>query len=172
MTLAPDEIQERERLIVILRHGEAEDASGDKSDAERSLTAEGHAAMKQIARGLERALPRANAIYTSPLLRATQTAAWLARAYRARISVTTTDKLAPGATPSAFRELIDEIGAKRAILVGHEPDLSENLRALVGPVRVQLDKAACYAVRITADGASILEWLLPPRILRKLGELE
>ena len=172
MTLHPDEIQERERLIVILRHGEAEDASGDKSDAERSLTPDGHAAMKQIGRGLERALPRANAIYTSPLLRATQTAAWVARAYRSRINVTTTDKLAPGATPSEFRELIEEIDARRAILVGHEPSLSDNLRALVGPVRVQLDKAACYAVRITADGAAILEWLLPPRILRKLGEIE
>jgi len=39
-------------------------------DEDRSLTAEGHARMKQIARGLEQALPKANAIYSSPLLRA------------------------------------------------------------------------------------------------------
>ena len=73
-----------ERFIVLLRHGIAEDATPDKKDEDRGLTSEGHARMKQIARGLERALPKVQAIYSSPLLRAVQTALWVSKAYRSR----------------------------------------------------------------------------------------
>ncbi len=160
-----------ERFIILLRHGLAEEATADKKDEDRSLTAEGHARMKQIARGLEIALPKVTAIYTSPLLRAVQTALWVSKAYRSRAAVNTTDALAPGASRKDFLALIASIEARRAILVGHEPTLSDNLRALVGLGRsrsVELKKGGCYGVRLNADGTAVLEWMLPPRILRKL----
>lgn len=129
--------------------------------------------MKHIARGLERAMPRVDALYSSPLVRAQQTAMWVSKAYRARLEVNTTDALAPGASVDAFRALVDSIDEKRAIIVGHEPNLTEYLRALIGidaSRAVELQKGGCYGVRINADGAAVLEWLLPPRILLKLGE--
>ena len=173
MPRSEDDIQDRERFIILLRHGIAEDASAEKADEERSLTAEGHARMKQIARGLEQSFPRAGAIYSSPLLRATQTALWVSKAYRLRISVNTTDALAPGATTKEFLDLVASLDARRAIIVGHEPNLSENLRELVGlgaSRAIELKRGGCYGVRIRADGSAGLEWMLPPRILRKLGE--
>jgi phosphohistidine phosphatase len=160
-----------ERIIILLRHGIAEDRTPDKKDEDRGLTAEGHARMKQIARGLERALPKAGAIYTSPLLRAVQTALWVSKAYRSRAAVTTTDALAPSASKKDFLALVASIKDRRAILVGHEPTLSDNLRSLVGLGRsgsLELKKGGCYGVRLLADGTAVLEWMLPPRILRKL----
>lgn len=173
MPRSEDDIQDRERFIVLLRHGIAEDPSPEKADDERGLTAEGHARMKQIARGLEQSFPRAGAIYSSPLLRATQTALWVSKAYRLRISVNTSEALTPAATTAQFLELIASIDERRTIVVGHEPNLSENLRALVGlgeSRAIELKRGGCYGVRIRADGSAGLEWMLPPRILRKLGE--
>jgi phosphohistidine phosphatase len=161
-----------EKFIVLLRHGIAEDRSPDKKDEDRGLTAEGHARMKQIARGLAVALPKVGAIYTSPLLRAVQTSLWVSKAYRSRVGVTTTDVLAPGASKKDFLALIASMKERRAIFVGHEPNLTDNLRALLAIGRRQafeLKKGGCYGVRIGADGSAVLEWVLPPKILRRLG---
>lgn len=162
-----------ERFVILLRHGLAEEPSAEVKDEDRGLTAEGHARMKQIARGLERALPKAQAIYTSPLLRAMQTALWVSKGYRSRVNIETTDALAPGASKRQFLALIKSIQHSRVIIVGHEPNLTENLRSLTGLHEshgVELKKGGCYGVRVFADGKGLLEWLLPPRILRKLGE--
>lgn len=157
----------------MLRHGLAEEATPEKKDEDRSLTAEGHARMKQIARGLERALPKLEAIYSSPLLRAVQTSLWVSKAYRSRVKVNTVDALVPDAGPKELRALLDSIEERRVLIVGHEPNLTQNLRALVGlkpSDAIDLKKGGCYGVRLKADGTAVLEWLMPPRILRKLGE--
>jgi len=165
--------EQPDRFIILLRHGLAEERVAGKKDEDRGLTADGHGRMKRIARGLEIALPKVNAIYTSPLLRAVQSALWVSKAYRSRAAVNTTDALAPGASRKDFLALVASIQERRAILVGHEPSLTENLRALTGLGRspfAELKKGGCYGVRLTADGKNVLEWILPPRILRKLGE--
>jgi phosphohistidine phosphatase len=165
----------RERFLVLLRHGLAEDPTEGKSDEDRSLTPEGHARMKQIARGLETAFPKAQVIYASPLLRAVQTALWISKGYRSRVKVQTSDALIPGADPKEFAELVAGIKERRIILVGHEPNLTDNMMELVGLTATRqfdLKKGGCYGIRMYADGSALLEWLLSPRILRKLGERE
>jgi phosphohistidine phosphatase len=161
-----------ERFIVLLRHGIAEDASAEKKDEDRGLTREGHARMKEIARGLERVLPKAQAIYTSPLLRAVQTALWVSKGYKSRVTINTTDALAPGASAKELRAFLDSIAERRVVVVGHEPTLTRALGALTGVdvPRLELKKGGCYGVRVLGDGSATLEWLLPPRVLRKLGE--
>jgi phosphohistidine phosphatase len=169
-----DEVQS-DRFIVLLRHGIAEEKTADKADAERSLTSEGHARMKQIARGLERAFPKAQVIYASSLLRAKQTALWVSKGYRSRVKVNTSEALTPSASPHEFAEFVKGIKERRVIVVGHEPNLSENLAELVGingGARIELKKGGCYGVRLRSDGTAVFEWLLSPRILRKLGEEE
>jgi phosphohistidine phosphatase len=164
----------RDRFLVLLRHGIAEE-KGEKPDAERSLTPEGHARMKQIALGLERVFPKAQAIYSSPLLRAVQTALWVSKAYRSRIKVTNSDALAPDAGHQAFLAFIESIEERRIVLVGHEPSLTTNVLELVGlreGAAIDLKKGGCYGVRLKGDGGRALEWLLSPRVLRKLAETE
>jgi phosphohistidine phosphatase len=161
-----------ERFIVLLRHGIAEDASAEKKDEDRGLTSEGHARMKEIARGLANALPKAQVIYTSPLLRAVQTALWVSKGYKSRVPINTTDALAPGASAKDFRAFIEGVAERRVIIVGHEPNLTRSMAALtaVADARLELKKGGCYGVRILGDGTGTLEWLLAPRVLRKLGE--
>ena len=165
----------RERFLVLLRHGIAEERTETKADEDRSLTPEGHARMKQIARGLERAFPKAQVIYASPLLRSVQTALWISKGYRSRVKVNTTDALIPGADPKEFQEFLAGLTERRIIVVGHEPNLSDNLTELLRVTCTrpfELKKGGCYCVRLYSDGGALLEWLLSPRILRKLSETE
>jgi phosphohistidine phosphatase len=165
---------QRERFLVLLRHGIAEDPTPEKKDEDRGLTSEGHTRMKEIARGLEHALPKAQVIYTSPLLRAVQTALWVSKGYKSRVTINTTDALAPAASTKQFLALVQSIAKssdeQRVIFVGHEPTLTANLAALLGTdhVAIELKKGGCYGVRIDTNGTATLEWVLPPRVLRKL----
>ena len=168
-----EEVGAKEKFIVLLRHGIAEDKSADKKDEDRSLTSEGHARMKQIARGLEKVFPRAQAIYSSPLLRAVQTALWVSKGYRSRVKVHSVDELRPEVAYEEFRAFLDSLPEKRVIVVGHEPSLSDHFMKLIGikgSDKVELKKGGSYGVRLRADGTAVVEWLLSPRVLRKLSE--
>ena len=167
---APPKEPPAERFIVLLRHGIAEEATPGKKDEDRGLTSEGHARMKEIARGLVQALPKVQVIYTSPLLRAVQTALWVSKGYKSRAIINTTDALAPGATAKEFRAFVESITERRVILVGHEPTLTRSLGALTGidTAKLELKKGGAYGVR-GAGGGATFEWLLTPRVLRKLG---
>jgi phosphohistidine phosphatase len=152
-------------FIVLLRHGIAED-KGTKPDEERELTAVGHKRMKRIARGLARLFPKAEGIITSPLARARQTAEWVSKAYD--LPVEFSNALAPDSDETRFRALIDKLSFDRAILVGHEPTLSAFMLALTGMKGdIELKKGGCYGIRIDAGGAAHLEWMLPPRAMRR-----
>jgi len=169
-----DDEEGRDRIVVFLRHGRAEDARDGVTDEERPLTPEGHAEMMKLAAGVERAFPRAQTILSSPLTRAVQTALWISKAYRSRIKVHETPALISSAPPDEFAALLREMSERRIIVVGHEPNLTANMLALVGLTNVShrlgLERGGCYAVRLRGEGNGVLEWLLSPRILRKLAE--
>lgn len=174
----PAEREEQEerggRLIVLLRHGIAEPKGEGKPDADRSLTKEGHARMKQISRGLAEIFPKAEAIYSSPLLRCVQTALWVSKGYRENLRPQTTDALVPGASADALRKFIESAKERRLILVGHEPNLSDGFQKLLKlggtGESLELKKGGCYGVRIDDDGSARLEWVLTPRVLRRLAQ--
>jgi phosphohistidine phosphatase SixA len=159
------------QLIVFLRHGIAEERTDSKPDEERSLTAKGHARMKDGARGLRKLVPKAQAIYSSPLLRAVQTALWVSRAYRNRLEIHTTDALLPEASDEVMTAFIESLSESRAVLVGHEPSMSSGMMALaeVFGQPLVLKKGGACAFRIGAGGERSLEWLLSPRLLRRLS---
>ncbi len=169
-----EEEESRDRVVVLLRHGIAEERTAGKPDEERALTPEGHARMMKLAGGLERAFPKAQIIYSSPLVRATQTAQWVSKAYRSRVKINQTEALAPGTTPEAFIEFLRSVPERRIIAVGHEPVLTQNAVALLGLTNahqgLELKKGACYALRLRGERDAVLEWMLSPRILRRLSE--
>lgn len=163
-------MEKKERFLVLLRHGIAEERSATKADAERELTAEGHRRMKEIARGLATLLPKAEAIVSSPLRRCQQTSEWVKRAYDNAIAVETSGALAPDGEVAAFRELVEGLTVRRAILVGHEPTLT---RFMLDLTRMkddapELKKGGCYGICIDAGAAAHLEWMLPPRAMRRV----
>ena len=161
-----------ERFVVLVRHGIAEERTGEKPDEERHLTTEGHARMKQIAKGLSAIFPRAQALYSSPLLRAMQTSLWLTKVYGRKLRLQSTDALRPGSDPSLIINMVKGVPERRVILVGHEPHLTATALLWTGldsDDPLELKKGGCYGIRISADAAH-LEWVLPPRVLRRIAK--
>ncbi len=158
-----------EKFVVLLRHGIAEPHGARADDDARILTGTGNRRMKQIGRGLENRFPKAEVIYSSPLIRCVETAEWVEKAYES-ITFRTSDALKPDATVDDFRALVDSSAERRIICVGHEPNLSKTMLAVTkmsSDGEIELKKGGCYGIRLFNNGTAQLEWMLPPRVLRR-----
>ena len=113
--------------LFLVRHSEA--APGEP-DALRPLTPAGRALARELADRL--AAEELDAVLSSPLLRARQTAEQIARA--ANLTAEADDRLAPGASADDVREAAAGRGAA-VVAVGHQPDCSEIFLELTGENR-------------------------------------
>jgi phosphohistidine phosphatase len=121
--------------LYIMRHGPAEDHAASGKDFDRALTASGRDRVKDVARALVAEDEAPHVILTSPLVRALQTAEIVAAVTKPEGSVLIRRSLEPGAHAYEVAEecLAGEAGAaKRVMLVGHEPDLSDLAARLSG----------------------------------------
>jgi phosphohistidine phosphatase len=150
----------------LLRHGEAVPHNA-KPDADRELTALGErqsiAAGQALARlGLEFA-----ACYTSPKVRARDTARLACDSLG--VAPEESDALADGFDrDDAFELLLPHEGDDVKVLaVGHNPSFEQVLHDLTG-ARVDLKKGAVAAVRMERTAAELLV-LLRPRELESLA---
>ena len=112
--------------LVIVRHAEA--ASGEPDEL-RPLTPEGREAARALGKRLADEGVRPDAVLTSPLLRARETAEELARP--AGIAAEPDERLAPGATAEGVRAAAGERG-QTVVVVGHQPDCSQIAAAFTG----------------------------------------
>lgn len=120
--------------LFLVRHAEA--APGEP-DALRPLTPAGRATARALGEQLAAELP--DAILSSPLLRARETAEAIARA--TGLTAEPDERLAPGATANDVREAVTQRG-QTVIVVGHQPDCSEILFELTGEQRAFAPGAA------------------------------
>ena len=146
--------------IYFLRHGDA--ASG----GERPLTDKGRKQGKTVANALNDLGLEVDAIYTSPLVRARQTAeiAGDALGVEPRVS----DLLDSGATLDEIAKLLAGCGPDdRVMLVGHEPDFSAIVGQLIGGGRVEMKKAGVARIECSriAPESGVLKWLLTPKVM-------
>jgi len=110
--------------LYLVRHARA--APGDPDEL-RPLTPEGREEARRLAERL--AGERPDAVVTSPLLRARETAEVLARA--CGLEAVPDERLAPGATSLDARHAAAGRG-ERIVLVGHQPDFGRIAVALTG----------------------------------------
>ncbi len=101
--------------VHLVRHAEA--APGEPDEL-RPLTASGLAAARALGRRLATEA-HVEVVITSPLLRARQTAASIARA--CGVESVVDDRIAPGATAAELRLAVAGRGAE-VVVVGHQPD--------------------------------------------------
>ena len=111
-------------LVFLVRHAHA--VSGDPDEL-RELSERGRDEARALAQRLSEHETPPALVLTSPLLRARQTAAEIARAADAELRVD--ERLAPGATAELVREALDGLTGPVAT-VGHQPDCSEIAFAL------------------------------------------
>jgi phosphohistidine phosphatase len=161
--------------LYLVRHAiAAERGEQWPDDTKRPLTDVGIARFKEAVEGLKWLDVEIDEIFTSPLVRAKQTATLLAHGLGNKTSVKTLESLAPGHTP---RQVINELSrtAKRhrIALVGHEPGLGELAAHLLGAARaLPFKKGGVSYIAIqglTSRRPGELEWCLPPRVLRRLA---
>ncbi len=109
--------------LVLVRH--AESASGEPDEL-RALTPAGHAQARELGDRLRADGIEPEAVLSSPLLRARETAADLGFG-----EPEPRDELAPGATVDDVRTAVTGRG-ETVVVVGHQPDCSEIAAALTG----------------------------------------
>src|SRR2546430_5067295 len=112
--------------LVIVRHAEAADGDPDEL---RPLTPEGREAARQLGERLAADGIRPDAVLTSPLLRARQTAEELAPP--AGLEPEPDERLAPGATAEGVKAAAADRG-QTVVVVGHQPHCTQTAPALIG----------------------------------------
>lgn len=139
-------------------------------DSLRPLTRDGKRKMRAATRGLH-GLFEPEVIYTSPLVRARQTAQIIAAAF-GKLELRTTQLLAGGENAALLDEL-SRSGASRVAAVGHEPWISGTLAyALTGDpdgVAAPFRKGAAALLEFDGSGRATLRWFLQPATLRAIG---
>ena len=142
--------------MFLVRHADAVSASPSLADAERHLTPAGRAAARALGDRLRWYDCRATALWTSPLVRAVQTAEHIASSLHWESIVESVPTLAPrGDLQDVVRRLSRQGEDAVVVIVGHEPALGALGTLLTGRDPFPALRTA-EAARI--DGAH-LRWL-------------
>jgi len=135
-------------LLYLLRHGTAEPRRPDLDDAMRALTDKGRDQCRRMA-ALLRRLELPEAVATSPLLRARQTANEVMRGLRLESAPKQLNALIPGTPALEAIQALTSAGERCVLAVGHEPLLSQVCAMLVGPgLRLDLKKGGLLEIEV------------------------
>jgi phosphohistidine phosphatase len=149
----------------LLRHGEAVPHES-KADSDRELTARGERQAIAAGEGLARLGVEFAACYTSPKVRARDTARLACQALN--VEPIEEESLANGFDREDALELLLRHGADaRVLVVGHEPSFSQVVHDLTGG-RIDFKKGGVAAVRAERASGELLV-LLRPRELESLA---
>ena len=164
-------------LLYLVRHGVAVDPADPEcpADPERPLTRKGIEKTRAAMLGLRAQGIAPDVFISSPLLRAVQTAAIAAEILRYPLDkIRRADCLKPDAGPAELWKELASVKAKEVICFGHAPNLDLVIASALGArsLVTSLKKAgvACVELDLVAPPKGRLAWLLPPKILRLLGE--
>jgi phosphohistidine phosphatase len=163
--------------VLVVRHATAADkdefARAGKDDDVRPLTPDGQEEMRKVAGGLHAMVPEIDALATSPLTRAVQTAEILGEVYgRKAVPV---EWLRPEAPYEDFAQWARSHREKRMlVIVGHEPHLSGLVSWLTaGSERSLLELKKAGACLLELEGvigaaSGTLVWSMGPKQLRAM----
>lgn len=154
--------------LILVRHAEAANVGqlGAACDFDRPLTPHGHATARRLTDRLKGMGVRTDAVVSSPLLRAQQTAEPLLEL--ATGELVTIDALAPDThKPKKLARALADLGVGSAIAVGHLPDIAYFAGWLIGTggAGLAFDKGTAALIEVGAkveEGGGTLEWLVTP----------
>jgi phosphohistidine phosphatase len=138
-------------MIYLLRHGDAEDPDGD--DDARRLTAKGKRQARAAGQALARLKAEIDACLTSPKIRAAETARLACEPLG--LEPETASELRGGSVDAPGLAA----GRGDVLLVGHEPDFSDEVARLTG-AHVRLRKGGVAVI----DGSTLVALLRPAEL--------
>ena len=151
--------------LFFVRHAEAVDRSAAVPDEMRYLTSEGRGTFRKTARTMLKQGVEPSLILTSPLIRAVQTAEILAETLAFFGPLLLRDELRPGFDLQKLQALLDEFqSADEVVFVGHEPDLSGLVAALLAlpdDSGIDLKKGAVVKLKVDPrdlQNSAIFKW--------------
>lgn len=152
--------------VYLVRHSRAVDEGPKLSDEHRYLSADGRRIARAVGRELSQAGVRFDAVLSSPLVRAVQTAELLGGALGYEGTIEALVGLSPGVPP---RTVIDELAARgvAVAVVGHEPTISA-----LGALLVQRPSFPPFRpgqVTLIERGAAL--WQINPETLERSAVL-
>ncbi len=128
--------------MFLVRHAEA--APGEPDELRR-LTLRGRDQARELGRRLARESVHPDAVLSSPLLRARETAEAVAR--ELATDSEPDDRLGPGCTPEALRDAVRDRG-ETVVTVGHQPDCGRIAAALTGGAEPPFPAAGVVEVQL------------------------
>jgi len=163
---------------ILFRHGiavEREEWKG--ADGDRPLTEKGKQRVREVAAGLSRLDVRPTLIWSSPLIRALETAKIAQRSLQVRAPVEIVEALLPDASPDRLLSILHDLPPESCVLcVGHEPHLGLAAAVLLtgkSSEAFPFKKAGACLIELSIPvkpGRGVLRWWLPPSQLRLMGE--
>ncbi|MDC8447907.1 MAG: histidine phosphatase family protein [Nitrospira sp.] len=163
---------------ILVRHGIAvEPDEWDGTEENRPLTEKGKRRVRQVAEGLAALDCKPTHLFTSPFVRAYDTARLLRAVVCPTLKVETREELVVGAKPQQLVELLHALPADAVVVcVGHEPQLGEVVSLLLcgkALPNFPLKKAGAALIEsedVLNQGRGRLCWWLQPRQLRIIGK--
>ena len=163
--------------LYLVRHGIAinRDDPSSPAEADRHLTPKGIERTRAAARGLAKLGVRAEIMFTSPFLRAVQTAEIFCEvlAYPVK-KIRRTDALKPDARSAQLLAEVARLKSDSVMCFGHAPNLDLVIAQALGcgSMITALKKAgvACLEFESFDSSRGVLVWLHTPKSLRLLGE--
>jgi phosphohistidine phosphatase len=161
-------------IVYFLRHASAgHHLANPSQDEKRALDEQGIEQCTRIGRALNALDVHVDAVISSPLKRAMQTASLVANELGFDGKLQRTPALRPDAQMDSFRELLDRNSRLEAILVvGHNPSLSRFLSLLIseGGTENAADLKKCAVARVDfSSGVGIVKWILTPKIVQAIS---
>ncbi len=156
--------------LLLVRHAEAEDETVSGSDFARQLTRHGHETAAAVARGLRHCIHGSVLLWSSPLLRTRETAAYIAQAFG--IEVESYHEAIPAGDLNTLSRDWQNLSKQpeTLIVVGHQPHLGIWTTRLTR-VSVPVKKASVIGIHLKAvdqlEGE--LQWYAQPEMLRAVS---
>jgi phosphohistidine phosphatase len=158
-------------LCYFLRHGPAGDAATySGSDFDRPLTSDGSKRIAREAKALADLELELDAIISSPLVRARQTAEIVAKELGLRDALHLDERVGLGFSAAQLDAILrDYPTAQQVMLVGHEPSMSLTVAELIGGGDVDFKKGAVACVELTRESTprGRFLWLAAPKLLTR-----
>jgi len=155
--------------LYIMRHGHAEHTIGI-DDAQRQLTEKGIQRIETTAQVLKQLDINPTYIYSSPRVRARQTAEIVASALDKNIEIT--EAMNFGFGYSALKRLAESKATDAELMfVGHEPTLSTVIEAITGAI-VEMKPGGFARIDIYdhSNMRGQLIWFIAPKVFDVLGQ--